>query len=280
MAPCWLPQWVAQALHQVRDLACVRCQRPTETSQWFHCFRCLRRYLDDGTAPTLIASPGHFPLHTLAACAWSPEVKAALYGWKFYQRSHLAPLLADWATYGWNALLQEHGLVQQAVEGLAKGSQVCLVPIPPRQTNHLHGWAHRFAAANQLVYRPQVLTWQRTTQTQHRLSSRQARAANVLQALHQQQAVGSSVQTVVLLDDLMTTGATLTEAARAIRVASPHVRTIIGLTLTRTPLSLHWCGPGTMTGQSTGRRLAFGSSSLAAAAGGVPSVGSLQEPSF
>ncbi len=108
-----------------------------------------------------------------------------------------------------------------------------IVPVPPsrgrRPGPHLAtACARRLAQAWGLPWRP-VLTTTRCAAEQHRLHGG-ARDANVDGLFR---ATGELSGGVVLVDDLLTTGATLSAAAKALRAAG--ATTVLALCLARTP---------------------------------------------
>lgn len=109
---------------------------------------------------------------------------------------------------------------------------------PHRSFNHLAAIARPFAAQCGWEYRQGGLEWQRKTVPQHQLAGRRERWHNLRGALRLNDAVALSLQTdprpVVILDDLITTGATMTEALAAVRRAG-HSGPLLGLSLAHLP---------------------------------------------
>jgi ComF family protein len=130
---------------------------------------------------------------------------------KFHDGLDLAPALAD--------------LLVQAVRVAGPAPVDMVLPVPLsaarlRERGHNQAWelAHRAAAALALPSDPSVLA--RAIDTPHQVGlDRSARAANVLGAFAI--AAGSRVagRRLALVDDVMTTGATLAEATRALTAA-------------------------------------------------------------
>jgi predicted amidophosphoribosyltransferase len=172
--------------------------------------------------------PGPAGLAVLASCAdWDGEVRRMVLAFKERARGGLAVPLA--------------AAVAEAVDtlGLAPGA-LSLVPVPSRTaarrarghdpTARLAGRTARILRRRgRLVHLAPVLAHVRDVRDQTGLSAA-ARRANLAWAMRAGR-FGALPARVVLLDDVCTTGATLSEAARALRAvgADPIGAVVLGL---------------------------------------------------
>jgi ComF family protein len=145
-----------------------------------------------------------------AAARYEDVVREALHAFKFQGRRALAAPLGD--------------LVREAVEGLLPaGLPDLLVPVPlhPRRErergfNQASLLAHWLGRPWRRPVREDVLVRSVATSSQTELDA-PARRANVRNAFRVRRAEPIAGRHVVLVDDILTTGATLSECARCLR---------------------------------------------------------------
>lgn len=190
---------VTRVLTLVRNLAlpraCLGCGVP---HQWW-CHECARAVAHDG--PRL--SDGlEFPV--VAAARYEGRARDLILGYKESLVTAVAPDLA--------------ALLTPALDLLPDRP---LVPLPGARRARLRRGFEPVPHILRHQRRPvsPVLRWRRPTTAQKSLN-RSQRARNVARAM----TAAESVAEVVLVDDVVTTGATLAEAARAVRAAGGTVR--------------------------------------------------------
>ncbi|MFC4531618.1 ComF family protein [Sphaerisporangium dianthi] len=177
-----------------------------------------------------------------AAC-YEGAVRRVVLAYKERGRTALAPPLA--------ACLASTLLAALAARGFPSGAPLILVPVPSSRRSvrrRGHDPVRRLAVLAARALRARgwpavaapVLAQRRRVRDQAGLSASE-RAANIDRALGvrggpiavQRRLQGSPAAVVVLLDDIVTTGATLAEAARALRGAGAAVP--LAVTLAATP---------------------------------------------
>ncbi len=183
----------------------------------------------------------------LAATNLSPKLKKALYSYKFYHQQQNLPLLRQLVIHYWRQYL----LTQPQWHN----QSVVVTNIPSRWSgNHWLPVAQAFSQAFGYDYQPQLLQWQRETTPQHKIDRRQARLSNLVNSMEVASPItqnnapknarynaklntGDKPHTILVLDDMTTTGATFFEAFRAINDSELNPVSIIGLALAHVPLS-------------------------------------------
>lgn len=150
--------------------------------------------------------------------AWSPceyegVIQTLIHEFKYKHKEYLAPLLAR---------LMADCLTERAVA--LSGIDV-IVPIPlhpaklrEREFNQSETLARLIAAQLEIPLVPGILVRKRNTRTQTELTPRQ-RVENLREAFGVTAPAGINGKTLLLVDDVLTTGATVSEAARALKKA-------------------------------------------------------------
>lgn len=226
-------QWLRNVGRGVMDVcypsgcaACGKVQEPVE----FLCDGCEAKLseleragacygcgmpLPAGSACPRCRGKGLFPFEqVLRLGVFDGPLRDLIHRMKYHRQWSIAEVLAR--------RLLRHGLVEMTLM-----DEVAIVPVP------LYGWRHVERGFNQAEVlaaelarqagRPMVrpLVRVRPTETQTRIHSRQARAQNVRGAFALVDDKSIRGRAVVLVDDVMTTGATLREAGRTLREGGP-----------------------------------------------------------
>ncbi len=130
-------------------------------------------------------------------------------------------------------------LIRAARPLLASGNWDLIIPVPlhplkqrEREFNQAERLALRLSAATRIPVNARLLRRVEPTRTQTQLS-REQRAANVRNAFAMRRKRRLNGERVILVDDVLTTGATADACARALRGAG--ARTVTVLTVGRTP---------------------------------------------
>jgi predicted amidophosphoribosyltransferase len=249
--PWWLRCWLLAA-DAVRDFAalifpvdCIVCGAE-DSSLCRPCSVALRAavrkpFRAEGTAPALMDVDGTVLLPVVAAGVYRDELARAMLEFKNHGRTDLAGHLA--------------GCLARALEAAVgpwaagSGGEVWLVPVPTSGkgfrkrgydpvrllllTLHRRSTLPRGAAIRPVLKLKSEAPWRRRTQ---KGLGRSARRANVRNSMYVPNRLASiRGQPVVIIDDVLTTGATAAEAARALREAGALVAGAVVVAAARSP---------------------------------------------
>ncbi len=245
-----LNQLLSKIKTALKNENCSQCQ-VMAVEKGLICGQCRQKFgLREGFP---LSKTGPFTIHS--AAMFNPQLKRLLYPYKFYHRSDYAPKLSDILIDYW----QRANTIDSLNASEAKASLV--VPIPSRwKENHVSAFAQRFAEHFAYDFKDNLLHWERDTIPQHKITGKRRRWENVsgsmgvflkdskkdlnqesLQADGQRPRIGASIsefQTILIIDDMTTTGATFYEASQAFERASGFNGKIINLSLCHVPLAL------------------------------------------
>ena len=180
----------------------------------------------------------------------SGALRAVVTAYKDEDRRDLAPQLGRWLAPAVRAAVGHDVSARRALHG--RGLLVVPVPGSPRARRRrgdvplLALVSEAAAGLGGRAVVATVLAPTRVTRDQSSLDAR-ARAANLQGAMtvRERQAPVVSGAVCVVVDDLVTTGATLAEAARALHAAGAAqvLGAAIGATRRRLPVPANWSGP-------------------------------------
>ena len=217
---------LVQAAGLALPVGCAGCGRPDLAL----CRPCLQALVGPGAPVARVTGSGPpwwppaLPLHCVAA--YRGPVREALVAWKDHGRADLTPAVGAGLARAVRSLLRE-------VDG---GSAVVVVPVPSARARVRERGADLVAAAARRGPVPvaAVLRQGRGAADQAGLD-RERRRANLAGRVRCPPALAGAVagRPVVLVDDVVTTGASLVEAARAVTAVGGRV--IGAATLAATP---------------------------------------------
>lgn len=230
----------------LRNTQCHGCHTACCEGQTF-CEDCQQQLGLLPAGPLTPSTSLRFPDDTwlYAATPLGEQSRRWVYPYKFYGREAHAPMLAALLQECW----QRNGLADSPL-----ARRVWVTAIPSRwRRHHLAPLAARFAETFGYRPVPDLLCWQRPTHRQHTLASRRQRLANMRDSMGLNPTAWARARKawpwgglnpragdptmVVVIDDLLTTGATLREACRALRGTHGEgfQGPLIGLAVAHTP---------------------------------------------
>ncbi len=243
-----LNQLLTKIKTALKNETCAHCQAVEIVSRGLICDDCRGKLGIREGFP--LAKKGGFTLYS--AAMFNPRIKRLLYPYKFYHRTDYAESLAD--------ILIDHW--QQVNIPEISSENVLVVPIPSRwKENHVSAFAEAFARGFSYGFDDTLLQWERDTIPQHKLTGKKRRWENMsgsmrvattssvdlslpedsknLQRDKQTPRIGAlTSKTVLIIDDMTTTGATFYEASQAFRRIPDFKGDIINLSLCHVPLAL------------------------------------------
>lgn len=156
----------------------------------------------------------------------NPLVKKAIWGLKYQRRRALG-------VYFGNALYREFFVPLARGNGKKVPDDIVLIPIPAsKKALSMRGYNHATLIARaiaetaksdgmHLSVRTDILYKKREVPQQAGTKGRTKRQQNVAQVFGIRRAEAIEGQTVILIDDVITTGATMNEARQALKTANP-----------------------------------------------------------
>lgn len=201
---------------------------------------CLSPFRAEQQAPALTRPDGSVLLPVVAGGWYRNELAAVLLAFKNHGRTDVAAVLAGCLAAA---------LVAAPERGLAVSRPLLLVPVPTsgrsfRRRGYdplrlllnrlVRSGALECVAVSSALCQRRRWPWQRTPQ---KGLGRAARRANVRSSLRvpRRKAAALAGFTLLIIDDVLTTGATLSEAARALESAGGVVAGAVVLAVTRSP---------------------------------------------
>ena len=213
-------------LHNPHGYLCRACFEKIKLNSWLFCPVCNRKLINLQTCPT----HSRFALKTLgAACNYNqPLVKKLVWQYKYGFKEPLAePLALLLSSYFQKVFLPLLGSTENLV--------ICPLPLYPvrerwRGFNQAQLLATNFAKQNNL---PCVTLLKRIKfqKPQMEIKIRQQRFTNIKDSFCVLPEIKLHNQTIILVDDIAASGATLLEAAKTLRQAG--ARKVYGLVLAR-----------------------------------------------
>jgi competence protein ComFC len=198
-----------------QSFVCADCRAEVTFIQRPFCERCGRPFPGALTTRFECARCGESELHfrcARAAVTTGGPVLEIIHRYKYNRAFWFEPLLAQW-------------LIQQAGPELAQEHWDFLVPIPlhpakqrEREFNQAERLARRLSAVTRIPVHTRLVQRVRPTPTQTHLS-REERLVNMRHAFAARPKVQLKSKRLVLVDDVMTTGATTNACAQALRTA-------------------------------------------------------------
>ncbi|MEM0951118.1 MAG: hypothetical protein AAGI66_03130 [Cyanobacteria bacterium P01_H01_bin.74] len=176
----------------------------------------------------------------LTACKLNPVLKHKLYGFKFYGKKQNSHLLTGVLNHYWQSqVLSLQNNTCPAFSEVFDLSSVLVTVIPSHgnTASHMVPVAKAFAHQWRYHFDHRVFSWRRSVKPQHQLHHKHHRMNNVIGALQPAFNQWDNHTAIIIVDDLLTTGATVAAARQAIKETGQfNGRRVIGLTVAFTPM--------------------------------------------
>jgi len=207
------------------DLFRPNCGLCGKVSEKYVCHYCDRQ-LSACLAPEPIQSDPNLP-HSILLFAWGiyeQTLKQAITQCKYNNHPEIALHLGERMGEVWQSQSQTWNL------------KLPVIPIPmhpdkqkQRGFNQAEELAKGFCQVTHLPHRPQWLTRVKNTTPQMQTKSKQEREANLAQAFQAHIPSHQKVRSVILLDDIYTTGTTIREAIKALQAEGIRTASVVVL---------------------------------------------------
>ncbi len=204
----------------IQDPECLFCHADLTGSQPF-CQHCTNRLGLREAHPILRV--GLFQSH--AATLFNPAFKRLLYQYKFHHKTQHTDTLVALLTQYW----QQQPVLPEVL--------VTSIPAHPQRQDTVAPIAMKFARYFGYPYQAGLLEWCRKVEPQHTLFGKRKRYENLLGSLQVNSDGVAGGKTILIVDDLTTTGATLYEANQALHRSRLSVDKTFGLALSYVPLA-------------------------------------------
>jgi predicted amidophosphoribosyltransferase len=209
-----------RVVNSVRQPVCCSCSSSLALTLpsyygWL-CPACLGLFWPATNSPSVCLNSA-LPTGIVPLFEWNKAFKQRFYRSKFAGCKRSAQVLQALLLQGMQRALSLYA-------PLSKAASIVVVPVPARtgRPKRVEELAQQLAWELGWQFKPAALRWQKQTLRQHQLRKRSQRLNNVKGALVLQEALPQNA-TILVLDDLSTTGATLQEAVRAIKQETTHV---------------------------------------------------------
>jgi len=202
------------------ELVCPACMQQIKKLRPPFCIRCGRTIDTQGRTGSICAgclkAPAVFD-RAFAPCAYEGTVKALIKALKYRQRDYIAGVLGDLLI----EFIREYELPMQLID--------VLMPVPlhaarrrQREFNQAELLCRKVAAACGKPVETDALIRRRNTPAQAELGT-DRRKANVAGAFRVSDSACVEDKNILLIDDVLTTGSTASEAAAALKNAGANI---------------------------------------------------------
>ncbi len=212
----------------LRNDVCTLCQTiPRANEQEMICAACQKKVFLRQPLPLMTIGSSSI----YAACEFPYRMKRLIYDLKFKQQTQHGLTLAEILLHYWQKTPP------------SKGNQYIVVPIPPHQNpriNHLPLMTRPFASHFGYNFMEKGLIWQRDVCPQHELHNKRKRRENVSEAFQIHPKLVERLQentSILIMDDILTTGATLAEAILTFQRVNPKI-SVTALAASHVPFAI------------------------------------------
>jgi ComF family protein len=200
---------------EVNDWLCINCRKKLKYLEFNRCPFCAKITKDGATCNN--CKTDHYLDGLIASCYLDQNLKKIIYQFKYSQAREIAKILA-------NILAKK--IVESNFFDNKQNLMLAPIPLHPldrarRGFNQSQLIAKQVSKNLNLNYQPSLIKKVRRTKDQTKLT-KQEREKNIKEAfkLNKQIKTGKE-KTILLIDDVFTTGATLEETAKTIKESCP-----------------------------------------------------------